>query len=262
MKKLIMKKLILFFSILVCLYCKKKNSTSVSTPQSGGNTNNTIVYGLPPNINQLNGFFLSRKTHHITYNYLLYYVNVGMSIIPKSILAFNPYLYIISGYDYADTIIINNIRLKYDSNFKIYTDTTASSFTSPYTISLKGNSNFQGFSTTIRPVPSINSTSFIPLQFSKSQPLTLNWGSGNFSQTDSIIVTIVDNSSGQYISKSLSGNNISCTFYPSDLSFLNPASPITQMHIYLKNYCYLSTGSKMYVFCNYLNEIANITVTN
>ncbi|GAB4209946.1 MAG: hypothetical protein Fur0023_22330 [Bacteroidia bacterium] len=251
--------------ILMTVFCKKKNqnsNTSSNSPNSTTPSNPTIIYGLPGNLNQINGLFLIRKIHHLTYSYTSYSTNGSVSSVPKSIINFNPFLYIIVGYDYADTAKLNNITLKYDGGLKIYTDTTTTIYNNQNTITLKGNASFQGFSVSVRPFPDINNTGFIPVSISKSQGLNLNLGNGNITNTDSIAIMIVDNSTGQYVYKSFPGSSISCSFNSSELSFLTPGSMITQIHLYIKNYSYITIGGKVYVFCNYRNEIANVNVTS
>lgn len=248
--------------LILFITCKKKNENSPPSNNPNQPANTSLQNGPPPNPNQVNGFFMVNTTTILDFGINFYNTEVGMSHSYKPLNVFNPFLNIVVGYDYADTIKRNNVALKFNGNAKKYTDTTMSVYTSPLAFQLKGNSMFSAFSVTIQNLPVITNTTFIPSQISKSQNLVLNWGNGNISNADSICIMIADNSSGQFIYKSLPASVSSYTINSYELSFLNVNSLNTQMHFFIKKYAYIVVNGKVHVFCTARQQIKNLTVTN
>jgi hypothetical protein len=243
--------------------CKKKKEDAPSPPNNPNLPSNTsLQQGPPPNPNQINGFFLVNHFKHLDFGLNYYNTDVGMSNSYNSLFTFNPFLNIVTGFDYADTIKRNNVALKFNTNAKKYTDTTMSVYSDPSAFQVKGNSLFSAFSVTIQHLPVISNTAFIPSQISKSQNLVLSWGNGNISNVDSICIMISDNSSGQFRYKSLPASLSSCTINASEISFLNVNSLNTQLQLFVKKYSYIIVNNKVFVFCTARQLVKNLNVTN
>jgi len=266
-----MKKIeILLFAVLfILLACKKNNST---TSTGGGYTasqNTSISNGFPASgTGSINGVLYAQHISVPSYSISQYYGGATFSKTAKPFSSLYALLGILLPGEQAGVLKLDSTVLKYNytsaqNNINTYSDTTNTSVYSSLKWNIGGNANFTAFITNVqRGYPIITNTNYLPTTFSKSQPLTINFGS-NYSNTDSIIVAITDNASPTsfFIYKYIAGNVSSVTFTASQLSGASTSTTNPQIIIYAKNYSNITNGNKNYIFVmeNDLTQFVTIT---
>ena len=264
-----MKKIILLASILsVVVACKKSNTTT----SGGGNTtlqNTTISNGFPASgTGSINGVLYAQSTTIPSYSITAYAGGATFSKTAKPFSQLYTIFGVLIGYDNAGILKLDSTVLKYNTtagNQNTYSDTSTNNpIYSTVKWNIGGNSNFTGFNTTVpRGYPVIANPNYLPATFSKSQPLTLNFGTSNYTNADSIFVLITDNASPttSYVSKYLAGNASSVTFTAAQLSGMSTSSSSAQIVVYAKNFSNITNGNKNYIFIMQNTLVQFVTIT-
>ncbi len=257
------------FILVVFLACKKKKDPtpidSTTPPVNNNPANSSLANGLPANTGNINGVFLAQKLSIPSSSFTVYQSYASLNVSGNSLQAINPISILLVGMDNAGTVKINSNILKFETinafEMHRYTDTTASpNYTTGVIWYLGGNTSFSSFTTTItRGFPIISNTGFLPTTISKTQSLTINFGSSNISNADSIIVEI--SGPGLNVSKTLAGSTQSVNFTAAQLSNATVGTSNAQFLVYVKNYSNMSINNKTHVFImmNSLSGFANVT---
>jgi len=163
----------------------------------------------------------------------------------------------------AGVLKLNSTSLKYDLTTQYqenrYVDTVSTrNYSAGVTWSLSANASFSSFNTTVsRGFPNISNTNFLPASISKSAGCTFTIGSGNYSNTDSLLVLIVG-SSGFPVMKHLAGTATSVAFTANDLSILSAGS--NYVMVFGVNYSNMTVSGKKYIFIMEHDISANVAV--
>ncbi|MHB8259391.1 MAG: hypothetical protein ACYDCN_02445 [Bacteroidia bacterium] len=263
MKKTTILLTAILFTVLAC----KKSSTTTSGGGGGGTTpNTTISNGFPASgTSSINGVLYAQSITIPSYSITQYNGGAAFSKTAKPFSLMYTIYGILIGSDLVGVLKLDSTILKYSTTGNItYTDTTNSSIYSAVKWNIGGNTNFGAFTTTVtRGYPVMTNASYLPTTFSKSQPLTINFGATNYSNTDSIMVMITDNASptsfGFY--KYLAGNASSVTFAASQLSGLSTTSASPEIIVYAKNFSNMTNANKNYIFVMQNSLVQFITIT-
>jgi hypothetical protein len=249
-----MKRTILILALAISIYGCKKDKTTEPTSTTSLSSDANAETGLGSNYNHLNGLMFAQKT--LGTNDTLVYMS-GAFFFATQISPQQMDSDTLTGVN-AGTLKINSNTMVYNAAFQgIYLDPLTGFFgiggTADYssgaTWHLTGNSNFASFDINVaRGFPSISNINF-PDSVSQSTGFTINFATGNFTNTDSIYVEINGNDNTE---KSLAGNATSVTFTPADLSSL---SGNLTLSITTENYSNKTVGSKNYLFV--MNYVIN-----
>lgn len=247
-----MKKIISLLCISAVMFSCQKTNNPPTTSSGGGSSpqNTTISNGFPSSgTGSINGVLYSQKLTITNYSVTQYAAGAGFSAIAKPFSFISFYSGVI-GYNPAGVVKINSTILK-DSirgSTNYYTDTTSNSVYSSVSWNVGGNPSFSTFTTSVpRGYPAIVNTGYLPAAFSKSVPLTLTFGTANYTNTDSLFVVITDNISSAFIYKYLPGNSTSVTFPVAQLSGFSVGTQ-GAITIFAKNYSNLTNAGKNYIF--------------
>lgn len=258
-----MKYFTLFLVYISLLSCdKKKDTASILQAASTSEGTSKITNGLPANTNSINGVFSVCRL--CTDSYTINGGSAGLNGSGQSLQHINPFTINLIGQDSAGVLKINNTILKFEttnpSQLNTYRDTVLYPYYAPEIVwSLSANSSFNSFSTTVpRGFPEINNQNVFPAAFSRSQPLTINFGANNINNADSITVQMLSQNASVF--KTVSASALSISFTAADLSVL-PIGTDTSLFIYIKNYSNKSVSYKTYIFIitTLLNRSLKIT---
>ena len=263
-----MKKTIILIAIICIAFACKKSTTTFG---GGGNTtqSTTTSSGFGTGgTNNVNGVLYAQHLSVPSYSISQYQGGATFSKTAKPLSSLYAVMGIPIGGEQAGVLKLDSTVFKYNStnansNINTYTDTTNNSIYTTAKWNIGGNANFTAFTATVlRGYPAIANSTYLPATFSKSQPLTINFGATNYTNTDSIVVMITDNTSSTgFIYKYMAGNGSSATFTAAQLSGLSTTSTNSQIIVYAKNYSNLNNGGKNYVFVLENDLIQFVTIT-
>jgi len=265
------KNSLLLAAILVTAIACKKSTTTTRGPGVGTTQSTTVTNGFgTAGTNNINGVLYAQRLNISAsgLNVVQYQAGATFSKTAKPLSGLYAQLGIPLNGEQAGVLKLDSTILKYNytnanSNINTYSDTTTNSVYNSAKWSVGGNTNFTAFTTTVtRGYPVMTNTSYLPTTFSKSQPLTINFGSNNYSNTDSLIVLITDNGSTTnfFVYKYVAGNASSVTFTAAELSAASTTSS-PEIVVYAKNYSSSSNGGKNYVFVLENDLVNYVTIT-
>jgi hypothetical protein len=257
--KYLLLKLIIIFIILSA--CKKEDDTAYNTM-----INTSVSNGFPlGGTDYLNGFLFARKEIVPSLSITSYSSEAGFS---SSTIPMSQFYYlssIILGVESVGIVKINSSTMKWQgvksSSQQIYKDLTlVPDYSSGVSWTVSGNSNFSPFNTTVpRGFPVINKTNYLPQIISKSQPLVIHTGYNNYTNTDSIMVGISDESTLIY--QYFAGKDSVLTFTAEDLADLSIGSVNHQLIVYAKNFSNIVVNNKRYIFVMQTDLVQFISIT-
>jgi len=262
-----MKKTIIITVIICIAFACKKSSNTTGGGAIVQNTGTSSGFGAG-GTSSINGVLYAQHFSVPSYSVSQYNGGATFSKTAKPLSSLYAVMGIPIGGEQAGILKLDSTVLKYNTtnangNINTYTDSTNTSVYSSVNWNVGGNANFTAFTATVsRGYPAIANSTYLPATFSKSQPLTINFGATNYTNTDSIVVMITDNTSSTgFIYKYMAGTSSSVTFTAAQLSGLSTTSSNSQIIVYAKNYSSLTNGGKNYVFVMENDLIQFVTIT-
>ena len=254
-----MQKIFVVVSILFVLFtaCKKENKPSTI------NINTSISNGFPSGgTNYLNCFLYARRYILVPELDTSFSSMAGFS---SSTLPMSNYYMMFSnvvtilGSETVGTVKIDSTQMKWGfsktSSTLIYRDTSFNpNYKNTVQWTLSGNKNFSPFSTKVtRGFPEIANPDFLPDTIYKSDNITIHSGADNFSNTDSIMIQILDDYNSVF--KYFSGKDSVFTFTKEEISGLNPGMLNGRIRVYAKNFSNMVVNNNRYVFAMHTDII-------
>ncbi|MDP1802214.1 MAG: hypothetical protein Q8L81_12730 [Bacteroidota bacterium] len=256
--------------IIMCVFifsCKKKDSKEQEQvqPPVATSIDGIVISGLPSNLNGINGVFIAQKGMYYTpAGYASYYYGiVYLTHVSQSLQNIGLSLGNFVGQDNGGVLKLNNTTFKYYSIQNCYVDTSAAqNYSTGINWDLGGNTLFEPFNANITSgFPILNTSNFFPTSISKTQSVTVNFGTNNISNLDSLSVAISDGSGTIfYTQKMLPVTSNSVSFTVSDLSNIPLSTPNTRFLMSLNKYSYMFKGNKKYLFIMRTFLSSNVTV--